>query len=137
MLSTYLIRPGNNATLCASCCSRCFKCNSCKVSFDNGNIPLLILFVNNSNAQFTYPFSISYLNLDKIFSMFIGLIFDGNLSCFVLLCSALSMLFPPSHDFIHFSNTLKYSLAFDLWLGFCRSNDGIIWIVQCLSLVYH
>ena len=137
MPCTYLIGPCNNATLWASCCSRCFKCNSCKVSFDNGNYPLLILFVNNSNAQFTYPLSISYLNLDEIFSMFIGLIFDGNLSCFVLLGSALPMILPSSHNFIHFSNALKCSLPFDLWLGFCRSNDGIIWIVQYLSLLYN
>ena len=45
--------------------------------------------------------------------MFIGLIFDGSLSCFVLLCSALSMMLPSSHNFIHFSNALKCSLAFD------------------------
>ena len=137
MPCTYLIGPCNNATLWASCFSRYFKCNSCKVSFDNDNYPLLILFVNNSNAQFTYLLSISYLNLDEIFSMFIGLTFDGNLSCFVLLCSALPMILPSSHNFIHFSNALKCSPPFHLWLGFCRSNDGIIWIVQCLSLLYH
>ena len=120
----------NNASLWTSCCSGYFTCNTSKVSFDNGNVPLLILFINNPNAPFTFPFPISCLDLDKIFSMIIGLVFDGSLPFFfVLLSSNNPLILPSSHNFIHFSSSLKCSLAFDLLLGFCRSNDDIIWIV--------
>ena len=133
MPCTYLIGLCNNATLWASCCSRCFKCNSCKVSFDNGNYPLLILFVNNSNAQFTYLLSISYLNLDEIFSMSIGLIFEGNLSCFALLRSALPMILPSSHNFIHFPNALKCFLLLTFDLAFVEA----MMVLYELYNVYH
>lgn len=82
-LRTCSIESCNNAALRASCCSKYFKCNHCKISFDNDHIPLLILFVNNRNAPIRFPFSISCLNLDETFSMFIGVVFDG---IFVLFC---------------------------------------------------
>ena len=73
----------NNVLLWTSCCSGYFTCYTSKVSFDNGNVPLLILFVKNPNAPFTFPFPISCLDLDKISSMMIGLVFDGSLPFFL------------------------------------------------------
>ena len=110
--------------------NRISRLNSCKASFDNDNILLLIIIVNNRNAPFTFPFSISCLNLVKIFYMFIGVIFDGNLSCIFLLCFNNSLILPSSHNFICLSSTLKCYFTFDFLLGFCKSNAGIIWIAS-------
>ena len=107
MLRTCLIEPCNNAALRASCCSEYFKCNHCKVSFDNDHIPLLILFASNRNAPFTFPFSISCLNLDETFLMFIGVVFDCSHSCVVLLSFNNSLLLPRSHSLFSLSRALR------------------------------
>ena len=62
MLWTCLTESCNNASLWTSCCSGYFTCNTSKVSFDNGNVPLLILFVNSRNVLFTFPFHVSCMS---------------------------------------------------------------------------
>ena len=123
------IESCNNASLWTSCCSGYFTCNTSKISFGNGNVSLLILFVNNCNAPFTFPFPISCLDLDKIFSMMIGLVFGGSLPFFLFFFLLIIHWYYLLPNLIHFWSSLKCSLAFDLLLGFCRSNDDIIWII--------
>ena len=123
---TCLTESCNNALIMGFLLFWIFKCNSCKASFGNGNAPFLIFLTYNCNAPFTFPFAISCLNLDKVFSMFIGLVYDDSLHFFVLVSSNNPLMLPTSHNFIHFSSALKCSLAFDLLLGFWRSNDDII-----------
>ena len=128
MLHICFFGPCNIVSWWAYCASGCFRLGICKVSSESDTIPLLILLVNKRSASFKLLSSISCLNFDESFSIFIWLFVDSNLSCIVLLSFTSSMMFPSSHNRTILFSAFRWSFAFDILLGFCRSSAGITWI---------
>ena len=128
MLCICFFGPCNNASWWACCASECFRLRICKVSSESGSIPLFILLVNKRSAPFALLFCISCLNFDESFSIFIWLFVDGHLSWMVLFSFTSSVMFPSYHNLSLLSNAFRWSFAFNVLLGFCRSSAGITWI---------
>ena len=92
-----------------------------------------ILFVNNFNTPLRFSFPISsahFLETPALSRNAAGSLFDVNLCRMVSASNNKDLIWTLSHNCSLFSMASKWSQRFDVLLGFCNNNTGIV----CIAL---